>query len=116
LALPLAGAGASTIVRGVIDCLLETPAGLVIIDYKTDRMRDEQDLVERLAGYRVQLQLYAQAAAAIFGRPVARTVLALLANRRLVDIPPARPALAELVAAAHGGNPRVLTDSRTRAT
>ena len=63
-ALSLAGSGERTIVRGVIDCLLDTPAGLILIDYKTDHIRDERDLEERLAGYRVQLQLYALAAGA----------------------------------------------------
>ncbi len=99
-ALPLQGFDEHTIVRGVIDCLLDTPAGLLVVDYKTDRVRDEQELEARLAGYRVQLQLYAQAAQAIFKRPVARAVLALLRARRIVDVPPTLPALADLLAVA----------------
>jgi ATP-dependent helicase/nuclease subunit A len=92
-ALSLGGLGEQTIVRGVIDCLLDTPAGLVIIDYKTDQVRDAAALQERLAGYRVQLQLYAQAAARIFARPVARAALVWLHARQITDVP-----LAELLA------------------
>ena len=87
-ALELGGTGARTIVRGVIDCLVETPAGLVLIDYKTDAVQDETALQARLAGYQVQLQIYAQAAGAIFHRPVARAVLAFLRARRVIDVPP----------------------------
>ena len=99
-ALPLGASGAHTIIRGVIDCLADTPEGLLIVDYKTDRVRDEQELAARVAGYRVQLQLYAQAAQAIFGRPVARAVLALLCARRIVEVPLGLPPLAELLTAA----------------
>ena len=35
----------------------------------------------------MQLQLYAQAAGAIFDRPVAQATLAFLRARRLVDVP-----------------------------
>lgn len=75
-----------SIIRGVIDCVLDTPAGLVVIDYKTDRPRDDQTLAERLAGYRAQLRLYAEAAGAILARPVARAILVLLRVRRTEDV------------------------------
>ena len=99
-ALPLGELGVHTIIRGVIDCLADTPEGLLIVDYKTDRVRDEQELQARVAGYHVQLQLYAQAAQAIFGRPVARAMLALLCARRIVEVPLGLPPLAELLTAA----------------
>lgn len=83
---PLPPSADRSIVRGVIDCVLDTPAGLVVIDYKTDRPRDEQDLAERRAGYRVQLRLYAEAAGAILARPVARAVLVFLRARRLEEV------------------------------
>lgn len=75
-----------SIIRGVIDCVLDTPDGLTVIDYKTDRPRDNQDLEERLAGYRAQLRLYAEAAGAILARPVARAMLVLLRARRIEDV------------------------------
>lgn len=112
-ALPLGEPAEHTIIRGVIDCLAETPAGLVLLDYKTDRVPDEATWQVRLAGYRVQLQLYARAAAAIFGRPVVRAALVLLRARRIVDVPPAPPALAEVLTAARGGTAGGRTDTRT---
>ena len=85
-ALPIGRTGETTMVRGVIDCLLHTDAGLVIVDYKTDTIADEEALRRRVADYTVQLQLYAQAAGAIFDRPVSRATLAFLRARRLVDV------------------------------
>lgn len=86
-ALPLAADAPPTIVRGVIDALLDTPDGLLLLDYKTDTLPDEASLQARVATYSVQLQLYARAAAAIFNRPVRRAVLVFLRGRRLVDVP-----------------------------
>lgn len=101
-ALPLAGGSEHTVIRGVIDSLVETQEGLVIFDYKTDRPQDAPDLTARLAAYGVQLQLYAQAVEAIFGRPVVRRSLLFLGARRVVDVPPPAGPLAErLVAALH---------------
>ncbi len=89
-----------TIIRGVIDCLLDTPEGLIILDYKTDRLSSEQEMLDRVAGYQVQLQLYTRAAGAIFGRPVVRAALAFLRARRVIDVPLTLPALAELLSVA----------------
>ncbi|MEW6252130.1 MAG: UvrD-helicase domain-containing protein, partial [Planctomycetota bacterium] len=101
-ALRLGESGERTIVRGVIDCLIERPDGLVLIDYKSDRVRDDADLRERLAGYQVQLQVYARAAEAIFARPVTRAVLIFLRARRIIDVPLTAPRLEALLNAAHG--------------
>lgn len=102
-ALPLEVAGEHTIVRGVIDCLIETPAGLVILDYKTDVLGDERELEGRLQGYRVQMRLYAQAAGRIFERAVSRAALVFLRLRRVVDVPLTEPALADLRRVVAGG-------------
>ena len=74
------------IVRGIIDCLIDTPDGLVVLDYKTDRVSDDAMLRERVAGYSVQLQAYARAAAALLGRPVQRAVLVFLNIRQVVEV------------------------------
>ncbi len=58
--------------QGVIDCILDTPDGLVIIDYKTDRSYDESDTVEK---YRIQLDCYKYAAEKLFKKPVIRKIL-----------------------------------------
>jgi ATP-dependent exoDNAse (exonuclease V) beta subunit len=86
-ALPVSGDAERTVLRGVIDCLLESGAGLVILDYKTDRRRDAAGWQQRIDGYSVQLQLYAVAAAEVFGRDVARAALVFLRERRVVSVP-----------------------------
>ncbi len=79
------------LLRGIIDCVCPTPEGLLLIDYKTDRPRDEADFRQRLAGYRVQLQLYAHVAGRLLGEPVCRAALAFVCLRRMetVDVGPA---------------------------
>ncbi|MCH8119491.1 MAG: helicase-exonuclease AddAB subunit AddA [Planctomycetes bacterium] len=52
------------IVQGIIDMLVRTPQGLVIIDFKTDNVTSSQ-VNQRAELYRRQLQLYSRAASAI---------------------------------------------------
>lgn len=54
------------IVQGIIDLLVKTPEGLVIIDFKTDDV-PAYGATKRAELYRGQLDLYARAAAAITG-------------------------------------------------
>jgi len=53
--------------RGKLDLLAETPHGLVILDYKTDRLTPEE-LAVRTAYYRPQGKIYCDAVAALTGR------------------------------------------------
>ncbi len=53
------------IVQGVIDLLIRSPQGLVVIDFKTDNVTAAQ-VRERAQLYRQQLELYGKAASAIF--------------------------------------------------
>ena len=55
------------IVQGIIDMLIRTPQGLVIIDFKTDNVTSSQ-VNQRAELYRRQLELYSRAASAILGR------------------------------------------------
>ncbi|HUU16137.1 MAG TPA: helicase-exonuclease AddAB subunit AddA [Sedimentisphaerales bacterium] len=52
------------IVQGIIDMLVRTPQGLVIIDFKTDNVTNSQ-VNQRAELYRRQLDLYSRAASAI---------------------------------------------------
>jgi ATP-dependent helicase/nuclease subunit A len=52
------------IVQGIIDMLVRTPDGLLVIDFKTDRITAEE-VSERAKLYRRQLELYGKAASAI---------------------------------------------------
>jgi ATP-dependent helicase/nuclease subunit A len=52
------------IVQGIIDMLVRTPKGLVIIDFKTDRIT-AGEVTERAELYHHQLELYGRAASAV---------------------------------------------------
>jgi ATP-dependent helicase/nuclease subunit A len=67
-------------VRGRLDVLVEKSDGLVIVDYKTDRVSGEA-LEERAAFYGPQLRLYREAIEGITKRKVTRAVLVFLAAR-----------------------------------
>jgi len=56
--------GDEIIVQGIIDMLIRTTKGLVVIDFKTDRITAAQ-VTERAGLYRRQLELYGRAASAI---------------------------------------------------
>ncbi|PKM82696.1 MAG: helicase-exonuclease AddAB subunit AddA [Firmicutes bacterium HGW-Firmicutes-14] len=57
------------LVQGVIDCLLDEGDGVVIIDYKTDRV-SAGETEEAAGNYRGQLNLYASAVEDILRKPV----------------------------------------------
>ncbi|MEW5762092.1 MAG: helicase-exonuclease AddAB subunit AddA [Bacillota bacterium] len=78
-------AGETVLVQGVIDCLLAAGDGLVIVDYKSDRVA-AGELNACAARYRVQLELYARAAAEILGRPVREKYLYFFAPGRAVAV------------------------------
>ena len=73
------------VVQGIIDLLVETPAGLVVIDFKTDRVSGAE-LEPRVEIYRRQLQLYARAARGILQQDVAATWLYFLSARQAVQV------------------------------
>jgi ATP-dependent helicase/nuclease subunit A len=59
------------LVQGVADCVLEEEDGLVLIDYKTDRMPRNLDIDAILSEqYKVQLDIYAKALEQIWNKPV----------------------------------------------
>jgi ATP-dependent helicase/nuclease subunit A len=99
-ALPVGAGDERAIVRGIIDCLVPTNEGLVLFDYKTDHPADEVQMQARVEKYRVQLQAYGAAAAAVFGRPVVRLALLFLAARVIVEVPPRDRPLAALLESA----------------
>lgn len=55
------------LMQGVMDCLLEGKDSLFIIDYKTDRIRDENEFRDH---YTQQLCIYREAAEKLFHKPV----------------------------------------------
>ncbi len=73
------------VVQGLIDLLVRTPEGLLVIDFKTDRVSGE-DVRKRAEVYRGQLELYARAAAAICRDKVLERWLYFLAPRQAVQV------------------------------
>ena len=69
-----AGEGEQVLLQGVVDCCFETPEGLTVVDFKTDRV-GEADLMERAEAYRPQIEAYSRALEQIFQTPVTRRVL-----------------------------------------
>lgn len=59
-------------VQGVIDCLFEDKGDIYILDYKTDRVKDADELARM---YRAQLQTYARAAEDILGKKTGGMIL-----------------------------------------
>ncbi len=76
------------VVRGVIDGVLVTDAGLHVIDFKTDRV--DADHVSVVAEqYATQLERYARAATRHWRRDVIARSLVFLHARRMVELPSA---------------------------
>lgn len=73
-----------TTVQGVADCIFEEENGIVIVDYKTDRIFSEETLRER---YRVQLGLYGRLIGKALGRPVKECLLYSFAMGRTIEVP-----------------------------
>ena len=64
----------NVLLQGVIDCLIETEDGYLILDFKTDRV-SERTLPERAESYRAQLDAYAAAVREICGGTVQGSIL-----------------------------------------
>ncbi|MBN2513341.1 MAG: helicase-exonuclease AddAB subunit AddA [Sedimentisphaerales bacterium] len=90
MALPVSELGLSSseefvVVQGVIDLLIPTDKGLVLVDFKTDKI-DENKIDSRTARYQPQLALYARAAETILKIPAAAGFLYFLHPRVLQPV------------------------------
>ena len=63
----------TVLVQGVIDCYYETPEGIVILDYKTDKVYN--DIAELKDKYQKQLDLYEKAIGAMTDGKVLKKVI-----------------------------------------
>jgi ATP-dependent exoDNAse (exonuclease V) beta subunit len=72
--------------------------GLVVVDYKTDAIRDDSALADRMAHYRVQGAAYAIAVETATGQPVERCVFVFLSPDGVREVPVAGDELARAVA------------------
>lgn len=85
--LPLTDASRSggdfVMVQGIIDLYFEEEDGLILLDYKTDQIKEEETLKNR---YRVQLDYYQKALEKLTGKPVKERYLYGFALNRLIPI------------------------------
>lgn len=86
--LPDGAADETVVVQGIADCVFEEGGGLVIVDYKTDHIKAEEELVRR---YAPQLAVYAYALTRTLERPVAECLLYSFALGRTVRLPVTHP-------------------------
>jgi len=89
-----------TLIEGFIDLLYETPDGLVIVDYKTDSVRDEAAIDQAMERYRLQGAAYAMVLEEALGRPVARCVFVFCeprTEREVTDLEAAKAAAREVI-------------------
>ena len=62
----------SILVQGIMDAYFVENGKIILVDYKTDRVRSAKELVDR---YHVQLTYYAQALERLTGMPVAEKII-----------------------------------------
>jgi len=72
------------LLQGIIDAFIVEDDGIILVDYKTDRVKSEEELRER---YRKQIMLYSDALEAILGKRVKRRVLYSFYLAKEVEIP-----------------------------
>lgn len=72
--LGLSEARDEALLQGVVDLWIEEPKGITIIDFKTDKVTEE-NAPERAKSYFRQVELYSMAVARMTGRPVISRVL-----------------------------------------
>ena len=78
--------GEKILLQGAVDCFFEEDGELVVVDYKTDRFRDEESFRERTGRYRRQLETYAMALRRITGLPVKERYLYYLSSERCLAV------------------------------
>ena len=64
--------GEKILVQGIIDVCFEEEDGMVVLDYKTDRVRSGEELKEK---YHAQLDHYAEALEKLTGKPVKEKII-----------------------------------------
>ena len=86
------------VIEGIIDLLIETPDGYTVVDYKTDAVRDDEQLARVMHRYRLQGATYSLAVERALGRPVSRCVFLFLrgANAIQREVPDLRLAIKEV--------------------
>lgn len=70
------------VVQGAVDCMFVEDGGIVIVDFKTDRVKEEEQLI---SSYAEQLNIYAMACEKITGLPIKEKIIySLVLDRSIV--------------------------------
>lgn len=72
-----------TLLQGVIDCAFEEDGAWVLVDYKTDRIEDEDAFVQR---YAMQIEWYARALTRITGKQVKERYLFSIGKGKMYSL------------------------------
>jgi len=64
------------LIQGAVDCIFEENGKCIVLDYKTDRIRE--NLTEKIEYYSPQLQIYARALKELTGKEVSEGILYFL--------------------------------------
>ena len=70
--------------QGIIDCMFETDGKITIIDYKTDKTKNEEKLVNH---YKTQLQIYANAASKILKKEIKNIYIWSFSRGKAIKVP-----------------------------
>ena len=73
----------TVLVQGIMDAFFEEEGGLVLVDYKTDRVSSAEELAGR---YKVQMDYYAEALERITGRKVRQKILFSFGLKQEIEI------------------------------
>lgn len=72
------------VVQGAVDCVFAEDGEIVVIDFKTDRVKDARELIE---AYAEQLNIYAKACSKIFEMPVKEKIIYSFALSKEIKLP-----------------------------
>ena len=72
------------VVQGIADCVFVEDGRLILVDYKTDRVKTPEELAER---YHSQMRFYQQALELLLGCPVGQILLYSFHLQQTVEIP-----------------------------
>lgn len=80
-----AWAGEKILLQGVVDCAILEDDGIILLDFKTDRVTDHTlpGIVEK---YRPQIETYASALERIFQKPIKDKMLYFFSSNEFVHI------------------------------
>ena len=80
-----AAEGEELMLQGVVDCAFRTKEGLVVVDFKTDRLAPGEE-PQRAEEYRPQLEAYAQALERVMEEKVCRKVLYFFSTGATINL------------------------------